>query len=85
MIEHLRKLCLFLLVFTGLFTLSGCDMEHRVDAYDSERCRSATIPAGLEIAKFDCVVTLTNATVSIEYKKKIESEDSTTQPIKTGR
>ena len=78
MIKRLRKLCLFLLVLTGLFTLSGCgETEHHVYAYDGEHCRSVTIPAGMAIAKFDCVVNLTNATVNIEYKRKIELKTRT--------
>ena len=73
MIECLRKLCLFLLVFTSLFTLSGCsEAEHHVYAYDSKGCRTVTIPTGLVIVKFDFVVNLTNATLNIEYKKKLD-------------
>ena len=73
MIECSRKLCLFLLVLTGLFTLSGCyEAEHHVYVYDSKGCRSVTIPAGLTITKFDFVVNLTNATINIEYKKKLD-------------
>lgn len=72
MIERLRKLCLSLFVLIGLFTLSSCDMEHQVYANDSEHCRSATIPAGLVIAKFDVAVNLTNVTINIEYKKKLD-------------
>lgn len=82
MIKRFRKLCLFLLVLTGLFTLSGCsacsEAEHHVYAYDCRRCRTVAIPSGLEIAKFDYVVTLTNVIINIEYKRKIESGDSTT-------
>lgn len=75
MIERLLKSCLFLLILTGLFALSGCDeVEHHVYAYDSTGCRSVTIPAGLVIAKFDFAVNLTNATINIEYKTKIEPE-----------